>query len=230
MVRIRTYDEAYAFIMKGRNKKDRPINHKHCRIHLRSEYFIEVVLYNTSIIQYYKSSSGVQTMSIDAWYYSQTTRRKIEQVTGLQTAWFADAPVLANTRYLTVDPNDDTDSYVWAGDSRYGKDHRFNYIADIQTRIRPDGSIVHEKRAIERLNKLARCLSVKSMNAVVQMARRATQKEWEHSAQENARLAELTALNEKKEQLLAEIGYLRGLKDASNSPDENILSGVHNRL
>ena len=230
MVRIRTYDEAYAFIMKGRNKKDRPINHKHCRIHLRSEYLIEVVLYGTSIIQYYKSSSGVQTMSVDSWYDSQTTRRKIEQVTGIRTSWFADAPVLANTQYLTVDPNDDTDSYVWAGDSRYGKDHRFNYIADTQTRIRPDGSIVHEKRARERLNKLARSLSVKHMNAVVQMARRATQKELEQNAVEKAFNDRINGLNEELKKLLDEIGYLRSLKDSSEAPDENMLSGVRNRL
>ena len=169
-------------------------------------------------------------MSIDAWYYSYTTRRKIEQVTGLRTKWFADAPVLANTQYLTVDPNDDTDSYVWAGDIRHGKDHRFNYIADTQTRIRPDGSIVHEKRAKERLNKLARSLSVKYMNAMVQMARRATQKELEQKAIEKMFEDRIKRQKSRLVKLLDEIGYLRSLKDSSESPDENMLSGVRNRL
>ena len=235
--RFRTYDEAKAFIMKGRNKKDRPINHKHCRIHLRSENLIEVRLYNTSIVQYHKTDAGTQSMSVDAWYNTQTTARKIEQVTGLQIAWSHNVPILANRRYLDEEPDKEGEySWICAGQARYGKDHAPKYIADTQTRIRPDGSIVREVAAYRRFTDHVNAESVQCMKRINDREKRAldglgamAKEELKYSLVVKTLKDENYRYLKEKELLLAEVGHLSDLLEKSKQPDQG-LTGVHNRI
>ena len=233
-MRFKTYDEAKAFILKGRNKLDRPINHKQCRIHLRSENLIEVRLYSTSIIQYHKTDAGTQSMSVDAWYDTQITARKIEQVSGLQIAWSHNVPILANRRYLDEEP-DKEGEYPWltAGQARYGKDHAPRYIADTQTRIRPDGSIIREESAHRRFTDHVNAESVKCMKRINERVNRATEKHREVEAGLKKDLTLLRAtillMESQRDKLLAEVGHLTDLHAESKEPYEG-LTGVHNRI
>jgi hypothetical protein len=231
-MRFKTYDEAKAFILKGRNKLDRPLNHKHCRIHLRSDNYIEVRLYSTSIVQYYKSDSGIQSMSVNNWYGSNTTERKIEQITGLRVTWSHGVPILGDNRYLTVMPDDDS-RYLWAGDSRYSKDHSPTYIADTMTRIRTDGSIIHEKNARRRFSDHVRAESVQSQRRINDRVSRAEDKSRLAEIGLNVELTRLRAaillLETQRVELLAEVGHLTELHAESMEPHEG-LTGVHNRI
>ena len=159
---IKNYDEADAYINKGRDKMSRPFGHRTrimrlpasrlgvARVNngemvLENELadYITVRYWNTDIVVFKKNKSGRQTFCVDA-YDSVTTRKRIRDVTGLYIKQIGTLgiPVLGNSQYING---------TWF---RGGVSPK--YIADKSTWIDcGTGEVLHAKRAEQRLKIVA---------------------------------------------------------------------------